>query len=215
MSKIKICGLKRPEDIEYANDLKPDYIGFIMASAYPKRYVDDEKALFLRSKLDKDIKAVGVFVNDEIEHILKVAAAGIIDVVQLHGNESADYAAIIKKALGIPIIKAVRVRSADDIVDMQSFPADYLLLDSYVSGSAGGNGKTFDNTFINSAEVTLKMNGKQLKPYILAGGIDENNIEYAIRTYHPYAVDLSSSVETDGFKDREKMKKVIDIARKV
>lgn len=203
MCKIKICGLTRREDIEYVNELKPDFIGFIMAAQYPKRYVDDKKAAELKRILSKEIESVGVFVNDSPEHIIKVCRDGIIDIVQLHGEESAEYTSELKKAIDVPIIKAVRVGSEADIVKAQAYPADYLLLDAYVHNQHGGSGKTFARSLIPA----------NCKRYFLAGGLCADNLAEAVNECHPYAVDLSSGVETDGFKDKDKIRKVIKIVR--
>lgn len=215
MSKIKICGLKRQEDIKYVNEFKPDFIGFIMASDYPKRYVDDERAAKLKSMLSKDIKTVGVFVNDDLSHIVKVCGEGTIDMVQLHGEEDAEYIMALNKMTDVPVIKAVRVRTTDDIIEAQKYPADYLLLDTYVKGAHGGTGRAFDRTLIPPDMINEHQSCGDIKPYFLAGGLGEDNLADAIKECRPYAVDLSGSVETDGVKDREKIRKVIEIVRSI
>ena len=192
MSKIKICGLKRLQDIDYVNALKPDFIGFILTSGFG-RSITKETAKALKTRLDKGIKAVGVFVNDDAEVINSFVADGIIDMVQLHGNESADFC----KAINAPVIKVFKPEAFDKISEYEPF-ADYFLFDS-----GTGTGKTFDWGSIPKTE----------KPFFLAGGLFAGNLEKAINRVKPFAVDLSSSVETDGFKDFEKIKKVMEIVK--
>ena len=190
MSKIKICGLKRPQDIDYVNALKPDFIGFILASGFG-RSITKETAKALKARLDKGIKAVGVFVNDDAEVIKSFVADGIIDMVQLHGSESADFC----KAINAPVIKVFKPEVFDKISEYEPF-ADYFLFDS-----GTGTGRIFDWCSVPKTE----------KPFFLAGGLSADNLEKAINRVKPFAVDLSSSVETDGFKDFEKIKKVMEI----
>ncbi|MDE6124968.1 MAG: phosphoribosylanthranilate isomerase [Eubacterium sp.] len=192
MSKIKICGLKRPQDIDYVNALKPDFIGFILTSGFG-RSITKETAEALKSRLDKGIKAVGVFVNDDAEVINSFVADGIIDMVQLHGSESADFC----KEITAPVIKVFKPEAFDKISEYELF-ADYFLFDS-----GTGTGRTFDWCSIPKTE----------KPFFLAGGLSADNLEKAINRVKPFAVDLSSSVETDGFKDFEKIKKVMEIVK--
>ncbi|MDE7124007.1 MAG: phosphoribosylanthranilate isomerase [Eubacterium sp.] len=192
MSKIKICGLKRPQDIDYVNALKPDFIGFILTSGFG-RSITKETAEALKSRLDKGIKAVGVFVNDDAEVINSFVADGIIDMVQLHGSESADFC----KEINAPVIKVFKPEAFDKISEYEPF-ADFFLFDS-----GTGTGRTFDWFSIPKTE----------KPFLLAGGLSADNLEKAINRVKPFAVDLSSSVETDGFKDFEKIKKVMEIVK--
>lgn len=189
-TKLKICGLKREEDILMANEIKPEYIGFVFAKS--KRQVNLEKALFLKSKLDKMIKSVGVFVNEPIENVVKTVKSKAIDIVQLHGDEDSSYILKLKREVNIPIIKAIKVnKDFRNIVEFND--AEYLLIDS-----GGGSGKTFDWS------LDLKFN----KPLFIAGGISLANIEEAYKRFKPYAFDLSSSVETNGYKDLKKMKEI-------
>lgn len=200
MTKIKICGLKRERDIEYVNEFLPEFAGFVF---YPKskRYVDFEKAKFLKSKLDKNIKAVGVFVNEDIENILFLCNNNIIDIVQLHGNEDEEYIKKLKEKTEKPIIKAVRIdENKDDYSSLFNTSADYILLDS-----TAGSGKTFD-----WEKVSLPQ-----KPFFAAGGINIENAEKAIKIFTPFALDISSGVETDGVKDSEKIKDIINLIRRI
>lgn len=189
MTKIKFCGLTRTGDIEAANELKPDYIGFVF---WPKskRAVTAGEAKILKSKLDPSIKAVGVFVDEDIEVVKSLLDGGIIDIAQLHGHEDEDYINGLKKASGKPVIKAFRIRSEEDIRKAEASPADLVLLDAGM-----GDGVTFDWSLIKNTG----------RPYFLAGGLDPDNAADAVRTLHPYALDVSSGIETDGLKDTNKM----------
>ena len=189
MTKIKFCGLTRTGDIEAANELKPDYIGFVF---WPKskRAVTAGEAKILKSKLDPSIKAVGVFVDEDIEVVKSLLNDDIIDIAQLHGHEDEDYINGLKKASGKPVIKAFRIRSEEDIRKAEASPADLVLLDAGM-----GDGVTFDWSLIKNTG----------RPYFLAGGLDPDNAADAVRTLHPYALDVSSGIETDGLKDTNKM----------
>lgn len=187
MAKIKICGLKRKEDIYYVNDLKPDYIGFILTDGF-RRSISVSVARELQTLLDKDIKTVGVFVNDDIEKINSAVDEGIIDIVQLHGQESPEYCKKIKA----PVIKYFAPLDFDNITD---YDTEYYLFDS-----GTGSGKTFDWDKIPQSE----------KPFFLAGGINKNNIKTAIDRINPYCIDLSSAVETNGVKDYNKINEIME-----
>lgn len=187
MAKIKICGLKRKEDIYYVNELKPDYIGFILTDGFRRR-ISVSLARELYSLLDKDIKTVGVFVNDDIEKINSAVDEGIIDMVQLHGQESPEYCKKIKA----PVIKYFAPPDFDNITD---YDTEYYLFDS-----GTGSGKTFDWDKIPQSE----------KPFFLAGGINKNNIKTAIDRINPYCIDLSSAVETNGVKDYNKINEIME-----
>lgn len=200
MTKVKICGLKRECDIEFANSLLPDFIGFVFAEA-SKRYIHPDKAAELKEKLDNRIKAVGVFVNASLEFVAQVASKGIIDMIQLHGSETNACINELRELLNIPIIKAFKVASKNDIALAMESVADIVLLDN----GNGGTGETFDWSYISGIK----------RPFVLAGGLTFENITEALRKYKPYAVDTSSGVETDGVKDFEKIKRFINIARNI
>lgn len=202
MSKIKICGLSRKCDIEAVNEIQPDYIGFVFAEK-SKRHVDFETALSLKKLLDKKIKAVGVFVNNDIDYILSLINSEIIDIVQLHGDEDEQYIQRLKAKTSVPIIKAVRVKNANDILCADRLPVDYLLLDTYMKGEYGGSGKVFDWNMIP----------KISKPYFLAGGLNQDNIQSALKV-GAYCLDVSSGAETDGKKDRTKINKLVKTVRR-
>lgn len=189
MTKIKFCGLTRIEDIEAANRLKPDYIGFVFWDK-SKRAVKREQSAELKSKLDPSIKAVGVFVDEDTEVVKSLLEGGIIDIAQLHGHEDEDYINELKNSTGSRVIKAFRIRSEDDIRKAEESPADMVLLDAGMGG-----GVTFDWSLIKSVR----------RPYFLAGGLEPDNAEDAVKTLHPYALDVSSGIETGGLKDEQKM----------
>ena len=196
MLKIKICGLRRLEDIEMANKYMPDYIGFVFADS--KRKVTHSQALELKENLNPDIVSVGVFVDAEPEEILELFDEGIIDMAQLHGSESEDYILDLKQRTKgkLKIINAIEMRNETDLLAYDDSNADYLLLDS-----GKGSGKTFDWRLIRK---DLK------KDFFLAGGLDSSNVREAIRQFNPYAVDLSSSLEVNGFKDENKIKEIME-----
>lgn len=201
-TKIKICGLTREEDIAMANELKPDYIGFVFAES--RRQVSDEQAGQLKARLSKEILAVGVFVNDSVEHISTLCRKGVIDMVQLHGDEEESFISELKKVTDCPVIRAVRVKDEKDIQKGMESSADYVLLDTFRKDVYGGTGESFDLAWIPAG----------YRPYFLAGGISSEKVEEIIHKWHPYAVDLSSSVETDGVKDYQKVKEIIRKVRK-
>lgn len=207
MVKIKICGLKRPQDIEYANKYQPDYIGFVFAKS--RRQVTDDDAARLKVQLALQIRAVGVFVNDDAAHIAKLVQTGVIDIVQLHGDEDADYCARLKKLTNAPVIKAVRVQSAASLENLDAYPCDYFLFDTYVPDKYGGSGQQFNTELLAEAMIP--------KPYFIAGGLNAENIGAALgaQPLNIFGVDVSGGVETDGVKDPAKIAKFIAEARRL
>lgn len=201
MTKIKICGLSREQDIEIVNEVLPDYIGFIFAKS--SRNVSFQQAKEMKKLLDKRISAVGVFVNAAPDEIIQLCKANIIDIIQLHGDEDISCILALKNDVPNPIIKAVRVQSTRQILEAQSLPCDYLLLDTYQKDVYGGSGKSFDRSLISKIK----------KPFFLAGGLSAGNIKNAITDCRPYCLDVSSGVEMDGVKDRDKIKEMIRIVR--
>ena len=191
MTKIKICGLKRPEDIAYVNAAKSDFAGFIIDVPKSRRNVSPEKVRELTALLSPEILPVGVFVNAPMETILSLANDGTLKTLQLHGQESQSYLEELKKQVSIPVIRAFSIRSAEDLTEAEKSPADFVLLDN----GAGGTGETFDWSLLSSFK----------RPFFLAGGLRPENITEAVSRFHPYALDLSSGVETDGYKDKEKI----------
>lgn len=198
--KLKFCGLTREADIRAANETRPDYIGFVFAES--RRRVTDEQAARLRALLSPGIQAVGVFVNDDPTHIALLANRGVIDLIQLHGSESAAYIRRLRTMTAAPIICALRVGKQTDIKREESNLVDFLLLDTYTKDAYGGSGRIFDWSLL----------GEVGKPYFLAGGLNESNITRAMRT-GAYALDLSSGIETDGVKDAEKMRRVAALVK--
>ena len=198
MTKIKLCGMRRPADIEVVNELNPDYIGFIFTSK-SKRYVDPDTAKELKSLLSPSIKAVGVFVNEEIENVAKLLNENFIDMAQLHGDEDETYIAELRRLSDKPIIKALKITSEEDIKRADASSADFVLLDS-----GAGSGMVFNWGLIKGIK----------RPYFLAGGLNPENVEEAVNTLNPYAVDVSSGIETDGFKDKDKMTAFVSNVRK-
>ena len=199
-TKIKICGLRRREDILAVNEARPDYCGFIIEFPKSFRSVTADKVRELVKDLSPEIKGVGVFVNAPVEFVSGLLNDGTLALAQLHGQEDEAYIRKLKKLTDKPIIKAFSVKTSEDIEKALQSPADYILLDQ----GSGGTGMTFDWSLIPKIE----------RPFFLAGGIESENLEQAIREIRPYAVDLSSSVETDKWKDPEKIRNVVDIVRK-
>ena len=191
MTKIKICGLRRPEDIAYVNEAKPDFAGFIIDVPKSRRNVPREKVWELTALLSPEILPVGVFVNAPMETILSLVTDGTLKAVQLHGQESQSYLEELKKQVAVPLIRAFSIRSPEDLTEAEKSPADFVLLDN----GAGGTGETFDWSLLSSFD----------RPFFLAGGLRLENITEAVSRFHPYALDLSSGVETDGYKDKEKI----------
>lgn len=205
--KIKTCGLFREEDIDYANELKPDYIGFVFAES--KRKVGVEKAYNLKNKLDKEIKSVGVFVNDNLDFILNLVKDKIIDIIQLHGNEDNDFLDNLKTKTNAKIIKFIPVENSESILNSLNIISDFILLDNL----KGGAGKTFNWNYLKEAfELNNNLKKEFNKKYFLAGGLNKENIGEALK-FNPYCVDLSGGLETDGIKDYEKMKYIINITK--
>lgn len=201
MTKIKICGLTQKEDIESVNRWLPDYIGFVFSKS--PRQVTPEQARLLQADLDPRIKAAGVFVNEPIFSIVELCTAGIIDLIQLHGDESESYITELKNQIDCPVIKAVRVQCAKQVRQAEKLSCDWLLLDTYQKGQYGGSGKIFDYAMIPFLQ----------KRFLLAGGLKNCNIARAIKKCNPYGVDISSGVETNGLKDDNKIRQIIRTVR--
>lgn len=236
--KVKICGIRRPEDVGYINRYLPDYCGFVFAKS--KRQVTCEFAKELALMTDERIIRVGVFVNEKPEVCADIFNKGIIDIIQLHGSEDKEYEKKLLNLLSregriqalhdlpngngiksdpdfpyeekikasnvnIPILRAIRVREKSDLDKVSKTLADTVLLDAYSDVCAGGNGVSFDWSML-SGEADHK-------PFFLAGGINIDNVERAIKEVRPYGLDISSGVETDGFKSEEKICRIIERIR--
>lgn len=198
--KVKICGLSRSADIQAANDMGLDYIGFVFAKS--GRQVTETQAKQLKSMLNPNISAVGVFVNAPLETMMNLVESGVIDIIQLHGQEPESTITALKNHLPTtPIIKAISVNTAYDILIWQDSQSDFLLLDN----GAGGTGKRFDWNILPQLSA-LK------KPYFIAGGLDTSNVS-GLFPIHPYGVDVSGGVETEGLKDPQKMTEFVKIVR--
>lgn len=208
MVKLKVCGMRRSEDIEMANSYKPDYIGFVFAES--PRKVSYNQAKELSGLLSEDIVPVGVFVNEHMKLIVDLFKDGIIEMAQLHGDEDEKYIMDLKdKSIEetgkqIPVINAIEIKEGadydDELLKWRDSASDYFILDS-----GKGSGKTFDWSLIDKESEFFK------NSIFLAGGLNSENLALAIGEFNPFAVDLSSSVETDGFKDEKKIKKIIEI----
>lgn len=198
MTKIKLCGLTRLCDIKSANELVPEYIGFVFAQK-SKRYISSEKAKEFRSVLSPKIQAVGVFVNETVEIIAELFKKNVIDVAQLHGDEDEEFIIKLREITDRPIIKAFRIESEKDTEKANNSSADFVLLDS-----GAGTGITFNWEYIKNIE----------KPYFIAGGLNSENLRNALKILNPYAVDVSSGIETEGLKDKHKMSDFVAIVRK-
>lgn len=202
--KIKICGLTRPEDVLSVNEALPDYIGFVFAKSV--RQISPECARRLRENLSPSIKAVGVFRGNTVDEVVAIGRSGLVDLIQLHGYSWED-ASGIKEKTGCPLICAVRITSPEDIEAAQNCCGDYLLLDH----GDGGTGKSFEWRLIGEWEEA-RDHKRFAMPYFIAGGINPQNVGRAMASGKPFAVDLSSGVETDGLKDKNK---IMEITRRV
>ncbi|MDD6194596.1 MAG: phosphoribosylanthranilate isomerase [Lachnospiraceae bacterium] len=197
MTNIKLCGLRRPDDIRYANMLLPEYVGFVFAKK-SSRYVSAEEAALLRKQLDQGIIPVGVFVDEEPKAIADLLSRDIIAVAQLHGQESEKDILKLQEKTGCPVIKAFCIGSSEDIEAANESPADFVLLDS-----GKGSGKTFDWELLKGMK----------RPYFLAGGLTPENVRDVVDRWQPFGVDASSSLETDGYKDPAKMAAFVNAVR--
>ena len=197
MARVKICGINSPEDVEIVNELKPDYVSF--AFYKNKRQVTYEKARKLKQLLDKDIRVIGVFVDENTNVVASAANDDLLDVIEFHGNEGPGEIERIKAFTEKPIIQGFRIRSRADVELALDSHADSILMYS-------------------DSESGILMDWKLLtnvtRPYFLAGGLNADNIEKAIKICHPFAVSVTTGVETDGIKDREKMAAFIKMARR-
>lgn len=215
MQKIKLCGMMKPCDIEYANRIKPDFVGFIFANT--RRTISAAQAKQFREALDAEIPAVGVFVNEDIPVITSLVQNGCIDMIQLHGEEDADYIRRLREVCDVPVIKAVKVQTVEQIRQAAALPVDYLLLDTYRKGVLGGTGEAFDWELLREAKAAAgdTAEGELFgKLYFLAGGLHAGNLREAAEL-GSYGLDISSGIETDGSKDFTKMVEVMKLLRSI
>ena len=210
--KVKMCGISKVDTIPAVVEAKPDYMGLVFAPS--KRQVTVEQAKTLVEELHKQyavrynsetIKTVGVFVNETVENLLKIAEEVKLDVIQLHGDEDESFIQILKEQSNVEVWKAIQVRSAADAEKWIDSSADMLLFDAYHKDERGGTGEVFDWSSLDEFE----------RPFMLAGGIDSTNVARAIRTVRPYGIDISSGIETEGVKDNEKVKAFTKIVRTI
>ena len=197
MTRVKLCGMMRPEDIQAVNEIKPEYIGFVFAKK-SRRYVSKEQAKMLKEMLDPAVKAVGVFVNEPVENVADLLNEGIVDMAQLHGVEDEAYIRRLKEITGKEIIKAVQVKSEADVKAGEQSGADLVLFDA-----GAGDGKVFNWKLLENVK----------RPYFLAGGLDPENVRDAVERLRPFGVDVSSGIETDGVKDALKMERFVTRVR--
>ena len=202
--KIKLCGIRRLEDIDSLNEFKPDYAGFVFAPS--KRQVSIEQAKRISEQLLPCIVRVGVFVNQPIEEM--AAFSDTIDIYQLHGDEDEAYINRLRQIVPQKEIwKAVRVKDKNDILRANSLTADKLLFDAFSKTAYGGTGKTFDRELLAKEKIN--------KPFFAAGGITADNLEETAKALTPFGIDLSGGIETNGVKDREKIRQIMEIAEKI
>jgi len=207
MVKIKFCGMQRAEDILFASECRPDYIGYIFAPS--KRQIPLEKAAELNRLRDPSIRSVGVFVNETPEKILQAVEQVSLDAIQLHGEESPSSVALLKRLLPqTEIWKALRVKGPDSLLSAREYPADCFLLDSFSRKAYGGTGKKGDWEFLKQYRHQLP------HPFFLAGGLHIENISEAIEKIEPFGVDISSGIEENETKNLKKMRQITEILKR-
>ena len=199
MTRIKICGLSRPCDVDYVNEAMPDFCGFVIDVPASRRNVTAETVRELRARLAPEIRPVGVFVNAPQALIVSLVQDGTLSMVQLHGQESDDYITALRGQIAVPLVQAFSIRTTEDVRRAEASLADHVLLDH----GAGGTGSAFDWSLLQGLK----------RHFILAGGLKPENLQQAIEATHPWAVDLSSGVETDGKKDRGKILAAVQTVR--
>ena len=198
-TKIKFCGLRREEDVKFAASIGADFMGFILSERF-KRFVKPEDVASYRQYVPSNAKTVGVFVDETEDYVIRTSETAKLDMIQLHGSEDDRYITDIKEKTGLPVIKMVKPVSESDIIAARHCVADLILLDS-----GTGTGKVFDWSLIKDFD----------RDYILAGGLSPDNVGEAVTRLRPYAVDVSSGVETEGIKDFSKMKAFASEVRKI
>ena len=210
--KVKMCGISKVETIPAVVEAKPDYMGLVFAPS--KRQVTVEQAKILVEELHKQcinhydtkvVKTVGVFVNETLENLVRIADTANLDAVQLHGDEDETFIQSLKERTNVEVWKAIQIRSAADVEKWIDSSADMLLFDAYHKDERGGTGEVFDWSSLDAFE----------RPFMLAGGIDSTNVARAIRTVRPYGIDISSGIETNGVKDDEKITAFTKIVKSI
>ena len=201
MTKVKICGIKTLSDAKFAVDYGVDAIGFVFAESI--RNVSKEKARAIVQKLPPFVTTVGLFVNDTAENIEAICRFCGLDTIQLHGNERPS---LLNRLKAFKTIKAFRIQNEKDIIPIRKYKPDAILLDGYSVNKMGGTGTSFDWKIVKKLRTSI--------PVIVAGGLTHLNVSQAIRIVNPYAVDVSSGVESiPGKKDRKLIKKFIDAVK--
>ena len=210
--KVKMCGISKVETIPAVVEAKPDYMGLVFAPS--KRQVTVEQAEILVEELHKQcinhydtkvVKTVGVFVNETLDNLVRIADTANLDAVQLHGDEDEAFIQSLKERTNVEVWKAIQIRSAADVEKWIDSSADMLLFDAYHKDERGGTGEVFDWSSLDTFE----------RPFMLAGGIDSTNVARAIRTVRPYGIDISSGIETNGVKDDEKITAFTKIVKSI
>lgn len=196
--RVKICGLRRPQDVEAANEARPDYVGFVVDFPRSRRNVPTSELASLSRLVRPEIRRVGVFVDEPVEAIARLFESGAIDVAQLHGSEDGEYLSRLRATCGVPVIQAFRMKGAEDVERTMASSADLVLLDN-----GQGTGHTFDWSLARDVR----------RPFMLAGGLGPKNVAQAIRAVHPWGVDMSGGVETEGTKDPIKMRAAVVAAK--
>ena len=195
---VKICGMMRDADIEYMNVCKPDLVGFVFAPSR-RRTILPTDALRWRRMLDPAIRTVGVFIDAREDEIREIVEMGVINILQLHGKENDATIRGLRDRTGLPVIKAFTIDSMEDIRRAEQSAADYVMLDH----GGGGLGNSFDHSLLSGIR----------RPYFLAGGLTPKNVGEEVRTWHPYAVDVSSGVEKNGYKDETRIRTFVEAVR--
>ena len=210
--KVKMCGISKVETIPAVVEAKPDYMGLVFAPS--KRQVTVEQAKILIEELHKQcinhydtkvVKTVGVFVNETLDNLVRIADTANLDAVQLHGDEDEAFIQSLKERTNVEVWKAIQIRTAADTEKWIDSSADMLLFDAYHKDERGGTGEVFDWSSLDAFE----------RPFMLAGGIDSTNVARAIRTVRPYCIDISSGIETNGVKDDEKITAFTKIVKSI
>lgn len=210
--KVKMCGISKVKTIPAVVEAKPDYMGLVFAPS--KRQVTVEQAEILVEELHKQcinhydtkvVKTVGVFVNEALDNLVRIADTANLDAVQLHGDEDEAFIQSLKERTNVEVWKAIQIRTAADTEKWIDSSADMLLFDAYHKDERGGTGEVFDWSSLDAFE----------RPFMLAGGIDSTNVARAIRTVRPYGIDISSGIETNGVKDDEKITAFTKIVKSI
>ncbi len=200
MTKVKICGLMELEHVKTAVESGADAIGFVFAKS--RRQVTVDQARELATAVPSDVLKIGVFVNEALEEVKRIAREVPLDMVQLHGDEDPDYVG----RLSIPTIKALSIKTQEDVQQASQYEVDYFLFDAPGVEFRGGSGHSFDWSLLAKANISHDK-------VILAGGLTEHNINEAIHIVQPCMVDVSSGVETAQRKDAEKIRTFIRAVR--